>query len=620
MTTERDDGEGGPDVAPASLLDALLVYAEPLATGAHAVVVGDAGSSVADRLLELGARGVLVFDPDGARAAKAARTAPRGVTVRALNVDLDVRDGAFDLAVVPDLALLDDPRRAVARLRRAVASSGAVVAMGRARSAGLPANVDIEGPFGAELGPAVVEYAELYELFAGEFEDVSLVGVLPFQGVVFAELGTEDEAPAVSVDTRLSAGDPPSVFVVVASNAQRDDEERAALDPYAIVQVPERIELQREDSFAVEAVVAAAQLRVEVLSAQLEEAREGLVVADVRSVEIAARLDRAVAERDAALTRAMELETILGASQQTLATLERRLLEAEQGMLERDDRLAALSAELDARHSATQAHVPPDEVRELSLRAENAEAALALALADIAARDEEAAQPLDSAHPELVEAVARAERAETALALHVADLAHVAEAHAAETAGYEEQLRERARVIAALEREVGRREQLVKELVASLEESREGTTNGVVFESAVPLSAPAPRRDPALEREAARLRQKLDELAGEIARREGELTARAWRITELENERARPIEAAKSVLEGPNGDSTGTGREVEVELARMRDELDALRQALAQEHAARIAAESGEELSRARSALAQQEALLEQLRARTDRA
>src|SRR6187402_3263928 len=103
---EPEDTGNGADTAPASLVDALLVYAEPLASGAHVVVIGDAETAVADGLLELGARAVHVFDPDPARAANAARFAPRGVTVRALVEDLDVRDGAFDLAVVPDIAEL----------------------------------------------------------------------------------------------------------------------------------------------------------------------------------------------------------------------------------------------------------------------------------------------------------------------------------------------------------------------------------------------------------------------------------------------------------------------------------------------------------------------------------
>jgi hypothetical protein len=124
-----------------------------------------------------------------------------------------------------------------------------------------------------------------------------------------------------------------------------------------------------------------------------------------------------------------------------------------------------------------------------------------------------------------------------------------------------------------------------------------------VFEASPVVPGVAPE-------EVARLRRKLDELALEVARREGELVAQAWRITELENEKAR-LAASKHVgatTAGPVASSS--------ELARLRDELDALRQALTQEHAARIAAESGEELSRARAELARQAALLEQIKGR----
>jgi hypothetical protein len=225
----------------------------------------------------------------------------------------------------------------------------------------------------------------------------------------------------------------------------------------------------------------------------------------------------------------------------------------------------------------------------------------------------------------------RAEQAEATLALHVADLSQLADAHAEETAGYEAQLRDRARVVAALEKELVRREQLVKELVASLEDSREGAS-APVFEAAPPSlgrpasrPAPGPSREAAAERaateaELARLRRKLDELASEVARREGELVARGWRITELENQLA-------SRERGPDQPARAAGgeREREVrpgdagdELARAQAELDALRQALTQEHAARLAAESGEELQRARSELARQAVLIEQMRALRD--
>lgn len=557
----------------ASLTDALLVYAEPLADRAHAVVVGRSDSAVADRLLELGARSVTVFDPDLVRAQAFARNAPRGVSVRAFDGSLDVRAGEFDLAVIPDLGDVGDPVGLVTQLRSAIARDGALVALGRART-----DSDDFRPFADELAPAALPYAELYELFANNFSAVTLAGVLPFAGVVFAELGREGEEPAVSVDTRLVAPEPPSVFVVVASDA---GDHRAPLDAYAIVQVDELSEDEpRESALALEAVVAAAQLKSDALSTQLEELKDRVVVADVRAVETAARLDRAHHERDGALTRAMELEAVLAASQDAVAMLEQRLLEAERGCLDRDDRIAQLSAEIDSRNSSR-----PD-MNALLVRAERAEAALAIAHDELQQRLEGNPTHVDIQIEDIGELVARAERAER-------ELAHVGEVHTAEIAGFESQLRDRARLIASLEKELVRREQLVKELVASVEEQHHER----VFEAAAPLPPPS-RNDSGL-------RQKLELLAGEVARREGELVARGWRITELENQlrNVRPMPAAATPP---------------VPKTKLEDELDALRQALAQEHALRVAAESGEELTRARTELARQSALLEQIRAQRE--
>ena len=84
--------------------------------------------------------------------------------------------------------------------------------------------------------------------------------------------------------------------------------------------------------------------------------------------------------------------------------------------------------------------------------------------------------------------------------------------------------------------------------------------------------------------------------------------ARGWRIVELENKLRAAAPPSKLVTEAPPVLSKGP----------LQDELDALRQALAQEHAARVAAESGEELTQARAELAKQAALLEQIRAQRD--
>ena len=570
------------DARPASVVAALSVYVDPLVADARVAVVGDGELGLQERLLELGARTVHLYDPDPERVARVSEDVPRGVSIRMLRDEFDVRDGAFDLVVIPDIGILPDAAASIVRLRRIVDARGAVVAMGRARTS------HRDDALFPELAPPVVEYAELYDLFALQFESVTMTGVLPFAGVVFAELGAGDDL-AVSVDTRLVDPEPPSVFVVTAGR------EAALLDPYAIVQVTRAhegdtlatvaVEVARRDAdsrdHAVATAFAAMQLKAELLAAQLDEHRARLASVDSRGAEQAALVDRRVLERDLALERADELEGILAAAKQALQLLDRRLVNAEQGALDRDDQIAALNAELDARTS------------DAAKRGPAADAAL------------------------VAELLARADRAETSLALHVADLSQLSEAQATETAGLEEQLRERARVIAAMERELGRREQLVRELVASLEEAREGTAERV-FEAAPTMPGVAPE-------EVVRLRRKLDDLALQVARREGELVAQAWRITELENEKARLVvslerEAAASRAAPPPAHKAraqvGATPDVEGELARSRDELDALRQALTQEHAARVAAESGEELSRARAELARQAALLEQMKGR----
>ena len=569
-----------PESPPADLHAALTVYVEPLANDARVAIVGPHSLTLAEQLLELGARTVNVYDPDAKRASALAEAAPRGVSVRALAGDFDVRDGAFDLVVISDLGAIADLAGVVGRLRRVLDPRGAVVALGRARTQERDPRAD-EGAF-SDLAAPAVEYAELYDLFALQFDTVTMNGVLPFSGVVFAELGITDDL-AVSVDTRLVDPEPPGVFAVVASREGVD------LDPYSIVQIAptangpstsaapsardeSRARLVDDEarSRVAEAAFAALQIKAELLSAQLDEHRARLGAAEGAAHQFQASFEALAVERDVAISRAAELEAILAAAQQALAMLERRAIAAEQGMLERDDQIAALNAELDARGGL--------------------------------------GEELSAVDPALLaEVLERAERAEASLALHVADLAQVGEAHAADTAAIEAQLRERAGVIKEMERELRNREQLVKELVATLEEAREGAP-GPAFQA-----APVVQLEPAGE--SLQLRRKLDELALEVARREGELQAQAWRVTELENELARARSGERSA---PSGDPmAGRAADLERDLMRSRDELDALRQALTQEHAARVAAESGEELSRARAELARQQVLLEQLRGKS---
>ena len=133
-TEAAADGGGPQDDRPAAVIAALSVYVDPLVADARVAVVGDGELGLHERLLELGARTVHLYDPDPERVARIEDRVPRGVSVRMLRDEFDVRDGAFDLVVIPDIGILPDAAAAIVRLRRVVDPRGAVVAMGRART------------------------------------------------------------------------------------------------------------------------------------------------------------------------------------------------------------------------------------------------------------------------------------------------------------------------------------------------------------------------------------------------------------------------------------------------------------------------------------------------------
>ena len=592
-------------------LHALCVHAEGVVAGARVAVVGDARLDLGSRLMELGARAVHVFDPAPERARAASANAPRSVAYHAFTGGaLDVRDGAFDAVLVPDLAALPSAEGVARELRRVLSPGGVALVLARA-------HVDGDDPVAQdllpELGPASWPYAALFDEFSPQFAEVSVSGVLPFRGVVFAELGRDDDE-GVAVDGRLAEGEPTNVFLVAASG------ERAELAGYSLVQLP--LDDSAGDAAAEHATFVQERLHAQVLASQLEEERERVTNLEARLSESRVPAPPPVDPEKAALAeRCAWLEQTLAARDAEV----QRELAARDAELQRE--LAARDAEVQRELAARQAEIArvtkvAAELQatcrdfEERLRAEGAallerDDEIATLRAHLDARD--AAPRPDAGWIEALEQ--RAHRAEASLALHVSDLEHLGESHAREIEGLEAQLRDRARVIQALQHELVRRERLVYELIATVEELRHGAP-------VAQASPGGPSIDEQLLREeSARLARKLDELAADAARREGELVAQAWRITELERDLVRAREEAArgaSTNGGPQQAAAPDAAAGAAALAAALDELDALRQALAQEHAAKVAVESGDALVKARAELQRQSALLEQLRRSRD--
>jgi chromosome segregation ATPase len=586
---------------PDSASHAVCVYAEPLVAGRRVIVVGDARVGLGERLLDLGARSVHLYDPEGDEGGGGELV--RGLVVRRLPQGaFDVREGSFDVAIVSDLGLIASEREnLLLRLRRVLTRQG--VALIGARTAHAPRS------------PAkALDYYELYDLVALQFPCVRMIAEVPFRGVALADLGVGEEAPEVSVDTQLAGeADPPESFIALAS------QQEVRLAEYAIIQLPSSgAELAEEydagpaseADAARRAALAQAQLRASLLEAQVDELRSKLArhaegadqsrrAAELEAREAGAELSR---ERD----RATALEGALTGAEVALIALRQRLAEVEERLAQREAEQQAAMIELE-RLRLTVASVGEAEL---------------VRFAAVEAR----AASLDLA------------------------VARSADEHAAELAELERALQERARVILDLEQEVARREGLVRELLGSLEDARSATGGDVVAEAGAPardlelvkLDLLAQRRDleardaslrAANDRAAAlatandELRARLDGLAMEVARRESEKQEIVWRVGELEQQLSR-LEAEQTELtvtlrpppmsrprtEGAVAPPSSPGKDGQAQrVAELEEEIDVLRQAMAQEHDARLRAESGDELTKARGELARQAVLLEQL-------
>ena len=288
----------------------LSAFVEPLVRGRRVAVLGDATIGFAEELAERGARLVHAYDPDSARAAEALARAPAGrtspVSHAVLASDLGVRDGAFDLVVVPDLSIFPDPADLLRRARRLVAPTGAAVFVtpnprreGKrllAAKAGDPAN---------ERSPS---YYELYDLASLQFAKVRMIGQAPFVGYTIADFAPAGE-PEVSVDTSLlQSSEEPEHFIALASDRP------VALEAYTVVELPfadvaaattaEEAPAPRSSGPSSERLaLTEAQARAAMLSAELERSREREAT-QAREAALAEDAHRALVED---LTQAAEL-------------------------------------------------------------------------------------------------------------------------------------------------------------------------------------------------------------------------------------------------------------------------------------------------------------------------
>jgi|GEM_PF-645795 len=339
---------------------ALIPYAERFLEGRRLVIFGDATAGLADEALDRGARLAHVYDPDPARVAQAQATAARGVSyaVHREGGDAGVRDGAFEVCLIPDLSMFADPRGLLAQVRRLVAAGSVVIA----------ATPRVDGRKGESLkGRGPLNYYDFYDVLVRQFPAVKMVGQVPFHGVALVDFSLEGP-PEVSVDASLSDDREPVAYVALAS------ERRLSIDPYAIIQLP----AEEADEEAPTAVDEAA------LRPLQEEAR--------RFQEEARRAQEARQQAEAKLAEEQRRGADLARTLADAGALPRQL---ELKLTEEARRVEMLSAQI-ARGQETTERLNR-EVRTLQDRAVQAAKTLAEAQAErsrLAQREEAAARKI----------------------------------------------------------------------------------------------------------------------------------------------------------------------------------------------------------------------------------
>ena len=656
--------------------DVLAVHAEPLVRGRRVALLGVADDGLIERLLELGARVLYVYDPQLAVEPMRARGDAR-VTIAPLRAgDLGVREGAFDVALIPDLALLGEAEAALTQLRRLIGVAG--VGLVGCRNEAAPRAWLESGE-----SPPPPSYDELYDLCSLQFAEVRMLGVAPFAGYAVAEFAPERE-PGIAFDASLAGAEAPEWFVAVV--AQRVS---AELEPYAVVQVPcdaivrgaasggdvaslrDQLSATAQKLHEAEARAGDQYVRAERLANDLRSggeetrklreklARLGKELEDERKPraptespeqrELISALQRDLIEArtqlatprasDDASRVTMERDRLaaeVGLARERATLAEKELVAADQGLKQRNAAIEELRRRLLERERELEASLA---------RGAQLEDRLAVQLAESSRMGDEAVTSAQlREHSARTEAIAHRLQAE---------LQALQATHQEDVASLEAALRARGDELRAARVELQRRERLVRELVSQLEDAQRGVVvvapiARVSDEDVAPLRQQLElarrelaamleegrRRESALaEAKSARValatelegtRVKNEQLARDAARREAALQTASWRITELEklgtnsaDEPGADAGAAPRAANDAPGDS--------VELPRLRAELDALRRALSLEHERcgqlelqlQTAASAGEagELSRVLSRLSERDTLIAQLSA-----
>jgi hypothetical protein len=440
---------------------ALAATVAHLVEGRRVVIFGDCTSDLPDLLIERGARLVHVFDDDLSRVAEAsARSDEKDISYAPLGQSSSQRDGAFDFGIILDLATFEDGKKLVTRLRRTLAPRGIAL---------------VVSP-NPETGRSAPGYYDLYEWVSSEFDEVRMLGQLPFSGAAIVDFGAEGE-PDFALDTTFVPPNDqePLWYLALASHFP------VAVDGYTLVQLPavendpDGSDPDSTESDEAEAARAASDEAIEAL--QRSEAQLQAEVERLRKVE------RATQKGNRDDERAQRLEAALAERDQLLRDLEQRLTEAQKRIEQAEEEATEAQTALDAARRQVEA-----EKRQVEAEKKRIEAEKKHAEAEVTRRASERADPVELQQAQ------------------------------ADVLALEAQLAERGRECQRLEESLRVSEKLAAELLSELDTWKEKSRGA--------------RPDASL----AELEEELRQAREGEARRVADLTTAQWTIQRLESQ------------------------------------------------------------------------------------
>lgn len=350
----------------------VTAFAQSHVEGRCVLIFGSATGGIWEKVLDRGARLVHVCDPNAERLAEAsARNSSPKVSFAPLSLQagLALRDGAFDVGLVDNLAAMPDPALLLRRLKRALSSRGLAFIT--------TPNPDAQDVLISEVASPKqpLDYYSLYDAVRTEFPVVRMLGQMPFVGYTVAELAPlEDPQPVIDADFVPGGTEEPEWFIAAASVGP------FAVEPFTVVQLPmqevmhhnatrqlrEQLRISRHAERS--AVERLARLEVQLtqaarpkidegalkeLSNQLEQSKQELSrkekwiaavearasAADTRADETELQLERLqkqVEQSDFLQNRVLELEKIIAAHATQIAAADQQVADAssELGRLE----------------------------------------------------------------------------------------------------------------------------------------------------------------------------------------------------------------------------------------------------------------------------------------------